>query len=515
MNVLIVCANGMTSSSLCQKTREVIQQKGIQDIKIGSCGIHEITKYAPMADLVLLAPQISYMEEKIKKLTYINYKLLPSNVYEKDSGDIIFEIILNKDKKESKKQSFFLKVKTLISKFTTNDYFLSIYNGMYATFMITVIGSIFTLLRSFPITQWQSFIQNSILDTFFAYGYDMTIGMYAFYVCIFVAKSMAEYRNQNIQGTMISSIISFFLLTEAIHNHTIDITYFDVKGLFVALFTALFISRLYQFIMDTMQVKFQVHQLRIAIQQTLISIIPVTICVLSSICITCIFHYFTNTSFPSFVYSSLETYITPLIGSNIYANLIVNFLAISFWFFGIHGGKVVGTVTDSLFKMYSLTNLQAFQSSQPLPYIVTSATSSIYVFGGAGSTLALCILMAAFSKSQKYKNLGKIALPMGIFFINEPILFGIPFVMNPIMLIPFLTIPLWSGFCTVTLMSLGILPKCIGFDIPWTTPPIISGFIQGGWQLACWQVIMLLMQLLLWYPFFRKLDQKEFKKEKP
>ena len=69
MNVLIVCANGMTSSALTQKTRIALKEQGYEDIKVGSCGIPQVQKYAPMSDIILLAPQIGCI--KMRKFKYL------------------------------------------------------------------------------------------------------------------------------------------------------------------------------------------------------------------------------------------------------------------------------------------------------------------------------------------------------------------------------------------------------------------------------------------------------------
>ena len=146
---------------------------------------------------------------------------------------------------------------------------------------------------------------------------------------------------------------------------------------------------------------------------------------------------------------------------------------------------------------------------EPLPYVVTKATNGMYIFGGVGSTLPLAFLMCFFAKSEKIRQLGKISLPMGIFFINEPIIFGLPYVFNLSLILPFLMIPFSSGVLTVIAMYFQWIPRCNGIAIPWTTPPVISGFIEGGWKLALWQVFLMILQTIAWYPVFKKLDKKK------
>ena len=266
---------------------------------------------------------------------------------------------------------------------------------------------------------------------------------------------------------------------------------------------------LYIKITSTFQKTLDVQSLRKDIQESLLSIFPVLACCVGSILITITIHALLHTSLPEYIYALLEKYLDPVLGKNIFSSPLSTFLASLLWFFGIHGGKVVGTITDPMLYLYSITNLQAYMAHESLPYVVTKATSMMYTFGGVGSTLPLAFLMCFFAKSEKLKQLGKISLPMGIFFINEPLIFGLPYVLNISLLLPFLLIPFGSGVLTVFAMYMHWIPRCNGVTIPWTTPPIISGFIEGGWQLALWQIFLLVLQTIVWYPIFRKLDKKE------
>ena len=122
MNVLIVCANGMTSSALTQKTRTALKEQGYVDIKVGSCGISQVQKYAPMSDIILLAPQIGYIQKEIQQTAYCKCVVLPSNIYGETSGETIVNLLLHKDEEVQvslrtsaleKVSSFFKKNKIL------------------------------------------------------------------------------------------------------------------------------------------------------------------------------------------------------------------------------------------------------------------------------------------------------------------------------------------------------------------------------------------------------------------
>jgi PTS system cellobiose-specific IIC component len=124
---------------------------------------------------------------------------------------------------------------------------------------------------------------------------------------------------------------------------------------------------------------------------------------------------------------------------------------------------------------------------------------------GSGMTLGLVIFMVFFAKSAQMKQVGKLGLGSGIFNINEPILFGTPIVMNPKMLIPFMFVPTVAFALTYLLSSWGILPITY-LTVPWTTPPILSGFLLGGPMMALWQVIEIAWSFFAYLPFAKSLD---------
>ena len=99
--------------------------------------------------------------------------------------------------------------------------------------------------------------------------------------------------------------------------------------------------------------------------------------------------------------------------------------------------------------------------------------------------------MAFFAKSTQCKQLGKLSLVPGLFNINEPVIFGTPIVMNPFLLVPFVLTPTVVGILLYCAVSFGLVPPFSGVVVPWTCPPIISGFLLGGWKMAVAQVVIL------------------------
>ena len=128
--------------------------------------------------------------------------------------------------------------------------------------------------------------------------------------------------------------------------------------------------------------------------------------------------------------------------------------------------------------------------------------------GGGGATIGLALCLLFFSKSKEYKVLGKVSGIPALFNINTAILFSFPTVLNPIMLIPFILTPVANAVITYAAMATGLVPLTTGVALPWTTPPILGGFLAtgGSWQAAVLQAILVVMSFVIYYPFFKAAD---------
>jgi PTS system cellobiose-specific IIC component len=133
---------------------------------------------------------------------------------------------------------------------------------------------------------------------------------------------------------------------------------------------------------------------------------------------------------------------------------------------------------------------------------------------GAGMTIGIVMFMVMFARSAQFKQLGRLALLPAFFNINEPILFATPIVMNPIMALPFILTPMISGVITYFSLYSGLVPLFTAVQVPWTTPPIMSGFLVGGWRTALLQAVVLVLGFFIYLPFVRKVDSLNYLQEK-
>ncbi|MDO4538991.1 MAG: PTS transporter subunit EIIC [Coriobacteriales bacterium] len=215
---------------------------------------------------------------------------------------------------------------------------------------------------------------------------------------------------------------------------------------------------------------------------------------------------------------------TPLqaVGDSLPGVILFEFLIPLFWFFGVHGATVVGSVASPISQANQLENAAIFErlTNSGLSradaiaqlganggHIFTEAFQNCFqAITGSGITLGLVIFMVFFAKSAQMKQVGKLGLGCGIFNINEPVLFGTPIVLNPKLLIPFIAAPLVSNIGAYILTDIGFIPYTMGVTVPWTTPPILSGLIVCGWQGALWQAITLVASFFIYMPFAKSVD---------
>ncbi|EAK3904275.1 PTS sugar transporter subunit IIC, partial [Campylobacter jejuni] len=167
-----------------------------------------------------------------------------------------------------------------------------------------------------------------------------------------------------------------------------------------------------------------------------------------------------------------------------------------FWFCGVNGGQVLQAFVDPVWLKFTTENQELVAAGKAAQHIITLPFKDLFVFiGGGGATIGLALCLFLFSKSKTNKTLGKLAIIPSIFNINTAILFTLPTVLNPIMLIPFVLTPTINALVTYFAMATGLVPLTTGVILPWTMPPIIGGFLATGasWQGAVLQGLLIVI----------------------
>ncbi|MBP1039410.1 PTS sugar transporter subunit IIC [Vagococcus sp. BWB3-3] len=183
--------------------------------------------------------------------------------------------------------------------------------------------------------------------------------------------------------------------------------------------------------------------------------------------------------------------------------LLIVFLIHLLWFFGIHGDNVMAPVLSTIWGNAMNQNMNAFQKGLEIPYKWVSGTFQAFVWpGGSGATLMLVCAILAFSKRADSLTVAKLSLAPGLFNINEPVMFGMPIVLNPLYMIPVILVPcVTAGITYFATMTDLVRPVVV--SVIWVMPPIINGFLAtgGDWHSIILSIVNLLVGFLIWTPF--------------
>lgn len=248
------------------------------------------------------------------------------------------------------------------------------------------------------------------------------------------------------------------------------------------------------------------------------ALIPAIVITAGSTVIYAVFKLGLNTTFFEWIYKTIQT---PMQGltDTLPGILAVAFLIPFLWWFGVHGASIVTGVMTGLWTANSAANQAILDAGKELTlgngaHIITQQFyDQMICMTGSGITIGLVIYMIWKAKSSQYKQLGKISLVPAVFNINEPVLFGTPIVMNPILALPFIAVPMLSALVQYIAIATGLCPLYTGVMAPWTTPPVISGFIVGGWRTALLQAVVIALSVIVYLPFIKKLDDMAYAKE--
>ena len=181
------------------------------------------------------------------------------------------------------------------------------------------------------------------------------------------------------------------------------------------------------------------------------------------------------------------------------------------WFVGLHGSNIVSSVMQPVWTTMITDNINAFAAHKAIPYMFTEPWINFYVRCSLFPVALLCCM----SKVKRFKVLGKLSLPGTIFNIAEPVMYGLPIVLNPLMFVPWVL-----GFSVLFILNailgvLGITPAMVSMVV-WTMPAPLASFIGSGFKPQALIITLINMVLIffMFLPFFRVMEKQELAAEK-
>ncbi|CAM3681837.1 PTS sugar transporter subunit IIC [Erysipelothrix urinaevulpis] len=413
------------------------------------------------------------------------------------------------------------KLVPIASKLDQNRYLSAVKDGFFAVMSFLIIGSIFLLFANLPINGYPEFMTGLLGEgwkQYFLVPFFASMNVMTLFVMIGIARSLASSHNMDEESSIIGTLVAFLILTPFEAGESglmLAASAFSAEGLFLGIFTAIFTVEIMRIITEKGWVIKMHPSVPENVSRSFSTLIPGLFVILFFGVIRLGFSFTSFQTIQNFIFTALQTPLMAL-GDTLPARMILTVVEQLLWSFGLHGNNIAGGAMAPIYQTLTVQNAEATMAGLLPPNIITVQFNTNFVkVGGAGSTLGLVYLMATQAKSEQYKSLGRLSFAPAIFNINEPVIFGVPIVLNPLMIIPFFLAPLTLVVITYFAMFTGLVPYTSGVNIPWSTPPIISGLLITGWRGALLQVVNILVATAIYYPFFKIIDQKAYDEENP
>lgn len=396
-------------------------------------------------------------------------------------------------------------------KISNNKSLQAVSSGFMSLLPVTIVGSVSYLIANFPINAFASWLITSGIQRYVLIPYYVTLGLMSIYTVFLIAYNYARNEGIDALSAGVIALISFFVVTPFMQSGSFpmivtqyDFSWLGASGLFVAILVGLVSVKLVVFITKNKWTIKMPEGVPPYVERSFASLIPALLTTALFVVVAGLFGMTSYGSIHQFIFKFVQT---PLLGmgESFSAYLIATVVIQLLWWFGIHGFNVVGSVMIPIWIGLDMQRLAQLQAGET----VTNFMGMSFLTAVGQSTVAILLTVYLFSKSKQLKETAKIGMPAAIFNIGEPMVFGLPTVLNPIMFIPtVLLIPIVTNVFFYLGFTLKIVPPLTGAQIPMSMPVVLYGLVQGNWMLALWQLLAIPLAMILIYPFVRIYDQQ-------
>lgn len=421
------------------------------------------------------------------------------------------------------------KLLPLANKIQRNKYLQAIQSAFMTCMPIMLVGSIVIILtRSWVdyttmlpsdfgygfFCGWQSFIDNFGAPLLVLRS--MTLYSLSLWITVAISYHLAVRYKLDTIITPIVTLLQFFILsTTKTADGGLSNDWWGGEGLFAAIVIGILVTELYRFFVEkkigTIQMPEMVPP---ALKKSFASIFPVifttAICSVISIIFQCGF----KIVFPAAILALFHPFVLAI--DNVFGLAVSSILSQIVWWFGIHNTAVTSMLEPLMYANLA-TNSAAYASGTAATALPTVWTESLWwnfmVTGGSGATLAAAFLLLR-SKSKQMKTVGKLAVIPALFNINEPIIFGLPIVLNPLFLIPFICAQTINGVAAYLCMDFGLVNRTFVYP-GWNIPTPIAQFLATmDWRAVVLALVLLVVDGLIYYPFLKVWEHQKLEEEK-
>lgn len=385
-----------------------------------------------------------------------------------------------------------------------NTYMSAIRAGMVSVVPLTIIGGLFLVVSYLPVPGWEAIVSphQKLLEI----PVMATFGLLGLVACVAIAYDLATRLGQDAIVSATMAAVVFLLIQTEPETMTFATGGLGSHGLFTAILVALVTVRVQKLFTDRHIVIRMPDTVPSVVYQSFLSLTPLLFLVVAFWLI----RFVADVDINQLVQVALAPLVFAL--NTLPGILAYAFLVSLLWSVGIHGDNALDAIVAPIFLQYLAANVAAMTAGDPLPYVTAYGFFTTFVnVGGTGATIALALILWR-SKDPGFRKVGRLSLPTQVFQINEPIFFGLPIVLNPVFMIPYVINALVLTAGTYLLMSWGLIHRPF-INVPWTTPPIIGHYLVSGgdWRAAVWGVVSIVIALVIYLPFAKAAERERLR----
>ncbi len=410
------------------------------------------------------------------------------------------------------KKTFRMNIRSLAHGFTSSAVVSSIRRGLVSVIPVLLVGAFALMIRYIPIDAYRTFLETfagGIIDRLLGALYNVTFGLLSVYMCVSVGHHYALLRSERGRSATIGCPIvslAFFIIFTGAENLTADTL--GPKGMFICLVATLVGSWLFCLLLKYQRPgRLLADGADVHLNNALHLILPLTVTVgAAALANELLLLVSGGANLHAVVLRGMNGLFS-LVGDGFFAGLLFVLLSSIMWFFGIHGSDVLEGVSEKLFIPNVDVNAALVAAGEAPTEIFTKQFFDLFVLmGGCGSAMCLLVALLIFGKRRSNRGLAKMAAFPMIFNINEIMVFGLPIIYNPVMLIPFLCVPVVCFLTAYLATACGLVPM-IATSVEWTMPIFLGGYLGTGSVMgSLLQLFNLVLGVLIYRPFVKKYD---------
>ncbi|MCF0111791.1 MAG: PTS sugar transporter subunit IIC [Erysipelotrichaceae bacterium] len=411
-----------------------------------------------------------------------------------------------------------MKIMKFAGKVQNNLVVSSITQGMMSTMGVLMTGAVINILINLPISAWTTFLTNIGLQAPLAQIVTL-LNMVGIFMVFGIGKTIAEKLGADGFQAGILSLMCYLIVTPLVTDEAgtnmVSVDLLGAQGVITAMIVGVLAGYLFAKLSKT--------QLKINMPDSVPPFVSASFenlpgLVLTSIPFIVLRMIFNATPFGSFT-AAINTIVqVPLVsvGNSFAGQLVLVLICCLLWWLGMHGTLIIIPALYTVAYAPLIENITAVASGMPAPHLLSMMTVFFVVqaIGGPGCMLGLCVDMAFFTKSERYKAQGKLALVPGLFNVIEPMVYGTPVVLNFLLLIPMVLTPTVMFVLMYLGLKAGIFTTPLVLASSFLPGPIIGFLAGGGFMFGVFICLMCVLSCVIYYPFVKMLDNQELELEK-